>query len=390
MNQGKMAFSQVMEFASHDAFRRSVDRYNGNYRVRDFTCWKQFLCLAFGQLTHRESMSDTLLCLKLNADKLYHLGIGVAVNKSSISRANESRDWRIFQDFGMKLIEQANILYQDENHLDVNLKGKVFALDSTTVDLCLDVFWWATFRTTKAAVKIHTLLDLKTSIPEFVFITEGDVHDVNILDQIVFQKGSYYVMDKAYVDFARLHNIKEEKAFFVVRAKENLQFARMNSRAVDKSAGIICDQDIRLTGFYSFQKYPELIRRIKFHDPKFDRTFVFLTNNFRVKPATVAQLYKHRWEVELFFKWIKQHLKIKSFWGQNENAVRIQVWVAISVYVLVAITRKKLGIQNSLYEILQYISVSPFEKRPFSEVFSDKSFNENSTQNDIQLKFNLF
>ena len=197
-------------------------------------------------------------------------------------------------------------------------------------------------------------------------------------------------MDKAYVDFARLHNIKEEKAFFVVRAKENLQFARMNSRAVDKSAGIICDQDIRLTGFYSFQKYPELIRRIKFHDNEFDRTFVFLTNNFRVKPATVAQLYKHRWEVELFFKWIKQHLKIKSFWGQNENAVRIQVWVAISVYVLVAITRKKLGIQNSLYEILQYISVSPFEKRPFTEVFSDKSFNENSARNDIQLKFNLF
>lgn len=390
MNQGKMVFSQVMEFASHDAFRRSADRYNGNYRARGFTCWKQFLCMAFGQLTHRESMSDTLLCLKLNTDKLYHLGIGVAVNKSTISRANENRDWRIFQDFGLKLIEQANILYQDENQLDVNLKGRVFALDSTTVDLCLDVFWWATFRTTKAAVKIHTLLDLKTSIPEFVFISEGDVHDVNILDQIAFQKGSYYVMDKAYVDFARLHVIKEERAYFIVRAKENLQFQRIDSRAADKSLGIICDQDICLTGFYSSKKYPDTLRRIKYHDSEFDRTFVFLTNNSRIKPTTVAQLYKHRWEVELFFKWIKQHLKIKSFWGQNENAVRIQIWVAISVYVLVAIARKKLGIQNSLYEMLQYISVSPFEKRPLTEVFSDNGFKDFKEQNDTQLKINLF
>lgn len=388
MNQGKMIFSQIMEFASHDAFRRSVDRYKGNYRTREFSCWKQFLCLAFGQLTHRESMSDTMLCLELNSDKLYHLGIGKAVNKSTISRANESRDWRIFEDFGLKLIEQANALYEDDNQLDVRLKGKVFALDSTTVDLCLDVFWWATFRSTKAAVKIHTLLDLKTSIPEFIFITEGDVHDVNILDQITVLKGSYYVMDKAYVDFSRLNNIKNEKAYFVVRAKQNLRFKRLDSRATE--LGIICDQDIRLTGIRSNKKYPDRIRRIKFYDPEYKRTFVFLTNNFRLKARTVAQLYKHRWYVELFFKWIKQHLKIKSFWGQNENAVRTQIWIAISVYVLVAIAKKKLKIEHSLYEILQYVSVSPFEKRLLSDIFAGNEVQKFNGLNSSQLKINLF
>lgn len=390
MNQGKMTFSQIIDFASHDAFRRSVDRYNGNYRTRGFSCWKQFLCLAFGQLTHRESMSDTMLCLKLNADKLYHLGIGKLVNKSTLSRANETRDWRIFQDFGLKLIEQANTLYEGDNQLDVRLKGKVFALDSTTVDLCLDVFWWATFRTTKAAVKIHTLLDLKTSIPEFIFITEGGVHDVNILDQITVLKGSYYVMDKAYVDFYRLNKIKNDKGFFVVRAKENLRYELLGSRTAGKKFGIICDQDILLTGILSKQKYPDRLRRIKFYDSEYKRTFIFLTNNFRLRATTVAQLYKHRWYVELFFKWIKQHLKIKSFWGQNENAVRTQIWIAISVYVLVAIARKKLKIEHSLYEILQYVSVSPFEKRLLKEAFSGNELQEVKEQNSSQLKINLF
>lgn len=389
MNKGKMIFSQIIEFASHDAFRRSVSKFNGNYKVKDFTCWRQFLCIAFGQITHRESMSDSLLCLKLNEDKLHHLGIGRLVNISSLSRANENRDWRIFEDFGLKLIQNAKSLYASENQLEVDLKGDIFALDSTTIDLCLEVFWWANFRTTKAAIKIHTLLDLKTSIPDFVYISNADIHDVNILDSISIRKGSYYVMDKAYVDFARLYHIRIEMAFFVVRAKENMKFKRIASRVADKSVGIICDQDILLTGFYSSQNYPERLRRIKYYDAEFNITFVFLTNNFNLKAINVAKLYKHRWYVELFFKWIKQHLKIKSFWGQNENAVRIQIWVAISVYLLVAIAKKKLKIDHTLYEILQFISVSPFERKPLHQVFLNNGNQEIKEQNINQLKFNL-
>ncbi len=386
MNKGRMTFSQLMDFASQDIFKGCVKRYNGNYKLKEFTCWKQFLCLAFGQLTHRESMSDTMLCLKLNADKLYHLGIGKLVNKSTVSRANESRDWRIFQDFALKLIDQARLLYKDDNQLEVRVKGKVYALDSTTVDLCLEVFWWATFRTKKAAIKLHTLLDLKTSIPTFIFISEGDVHDVNALDLITVEKGSYYVMDKAYIDFERLFNIHQDKAFFVVRAKENLKFKRIVSRPADKKYGIICDQNIQLTGFYSHQHYPEPIRRIKFFDEQYNRTFVFLTNNFKLKAKTVAQLYKNRWQIELFFKWIKQHLKVKSFWGQTENAVKTQIWIAISVYVLVAIAKKKLKLEHTLYEILQYISVTPFERTPLSQVFLNNDMQDVKELNAIQLK----
>ena len=386
MNQGRMAFAQIMDFASQDIFKVCVNRYNGNYKSQDLTCWKQFLCLAFGQLTHRESMSDTMLCLKLNAEKLYHLGIGKAINKSTLSRANEKRDWRIFQDFGIKLIEQARVLYEGDNQLDIKLKGKVFALDSTTVDLCLEVFLWAPFRTTKAAIKIHTLLDLKTSIPEFIFISEGNVHDVNIMDLIPVQKGSYYVMDKAYVDFARLYNIKMDKAYFVVRAKENMQFKRICSRLVNKSLGLLCDQDIMLIGINSSIRYPELLRRIKFYDSEYDRTFVFLTNNFKLNAETVTQLYKQRWGIELFFKWIKQNLKVQSFWGFSENAVKTQIWVAISVYVLVAIAKKKLNLLHSPYEIIQYISLAPFEKRSLREVFLNSENQDVKEQNCIQLK----
>jgi len=386
MNQGRMIFSQIIDFASQDIFKVCVNRYNGNYRAKEFSCWKQFLCLAFGQLTHRESMSDTMLCLKLNEDKLYHLGIGKVVNKSTLSRANEKRDWRIFQDFGLKLIEQARILYEDDNLLDVKLKGKVFALDSTTVDLCLEVFLWATFRSTKAAIKIHTLLDLKTSIPEFIFITEGDVHDVNAMDFISIQKGSYYVMDKAYIDFARLHRIKQEQAYFVVRAKENIQFKRLTSRSVDKRLGIICDQDIKLTGIKSSQRYPDPLRRIRFYDAEFERTFVFLTNNFKLKAVTVTKLYKHRWKIELFFKWIKQNLKVQSFWGYTENAVKTQIWIAISVYILVAIAKKRLKLQHSPYEILQYISLASFEKTPIVDVFLNNENQDVKEQKCIQLK----
>lgn len=371
-----MAFSQIIEFASQDIFKNIVKHYKGNYKTKEFSSWKHFLCLAFGQLTHRESMSDTMLCLKLNSSKLFHLGIGKVFDKSTVSRANESRDWRIFQDFGIKLIEQAKELYKDYNQLDFDLKGDVFALDSTTVDLCLDVFWWATFRSTKAAIKIHTLLDCKTSIPEFIFISEGDVHDVNILDTLPIVKGSYYVMDKAYIDFERLYSVHLKRAFFVIRAKENLQFKRMTSRVVNKNNDILCDQEIQLKGFYSKSNYPENIRRIKFYDREFERTFVFLTNNKKVKAETIAQLYKSRWQVELFFKWIKQHLKIKSFWGQNENAVKSQIWVAISTYVIVAIAKRKLKISNSLYEILQYISIAPFEKTSLTETFMTGNLKE--------------
>ena len=372
-----MTFSQILEFTSQDIFKNIVKHYKGNYKTKEFTSWKHFLCLAFGQLTHRESMSDTMLCLKLNSIKLFHLGIGKVFDKSTVSRANENRDWRIFQDFGIKLIDQAKELYKDSNGLDFDLKGDVFALDSTTVDLCLDVFWWATFRSTKAAIKIHTLLDCKTSIPEFIFISEGDVHDVNILDILPIVKGSYYVMDKAYIDFERLYSLHLKRAYFVIRAKDNLQFKRMTSKLVNKKNNVLCDQEIQLKGFYSKLNYPENIRRIKFYDSEFERTFVFLTNNKKVKAETIAKLYKSRWQVELFFKWIKQHLKIKSFWGQNENAVRSQIWVAISVYVIVAIAKKKLKISNSLYEILQYISIAPFEKTSLTETFKDENWKEN-------------
>lgn len=386
MNKGRMVFSQVMDFASQDIFKVCVNRYKGNYKTKEFTCWKQFLCLAFGQLTHRESMSDTMLCLELNSDKLYHLGIGKAVNKSTLSRANENKDWRIFQDFGLKLIDQARSLYDGDSQLEVRLKGNVYALDSTTIDLCLNVFWWANFRKAKGAVKLHTLLDIKTSIPHFLHISNGSVHDVKILDMIPIEKGGYYVMDKGYIDFERLYRIKDEKAYFVIRAKENLQFSRLDSRIANKEAGIICDQDIQLTGFYSNQHYPVPLRRVKYYDAEFNRTLVFLTNNFKLKAETVAQLYKHRWQIELFFKWIKQHLKVQSFWGYSENAVRTQIWIAISVYALVAIVKKRLNLKHSLYEILQYISLSPFEKMPLTEVFNANQQDVKELENAIQLK----
>jgi hypothetical protein len=386
MNQGRMTFTQIMDFASQDIFKVCVNRYKGNFKIKEFSCWKQFLCLAFGQLTHRESMSDTLLCLKLNSDKLYHLGIGKAINKSSLSRANEKRDWHIFQDFGLKLIDEARNLYKEDNQLDIKVKGKVFALDSTTVDLCMEVFLWATFRSTKSAIKIHTLLDLKTSIPEFILITEGSVHDVNILDSISIEKGSYYIMDRGYIDFSRLYNIKQDKAYFVVRARENLKFKRLTSKSADKVMGIICDQEIILTGGLTNDKYPEPLRRIRFYDQEFDRTFVFLTNNFKLKASSVTQLYKHRWKIELFFKWIKQNLKVQSFWGFSENAVKTQIWTAISVYVLVAIAKKKLNLEHSPYEILQYISLAPFEKTPITNVFLNKKSQDVKEQNSIQLK----
>ncbi len=386
MNQGKMVFSQIMEFASFHVFKYCVKRYDGDYRAKALTSWKQFLCMSFGQLTHRESLSDTALCLRLHADKLYHLGIGSPFNKSTLSRANESRDWRIYQDFALKLIEQARLLYSGDNELEVKLEGRIFALDATVIDLCLSVFWWAKFRTTKAAVKLHTVLDLKTSIPEYLFITNGSVHDVNALDYISLPRGSYLVMDKAYIDFARLYELKKEGVNFVIRAKQNLKFKRISSSPADKEKGVLCDQTIKLIGQQSKNRYPAPLRRIKYYDSETDKTFVFLTNNFKIAALTVAALYKCRWGIETFFKWIKQHLKIQTFWGQSENAVRTQIWIAIATYVIVAIAKKKLSLSHSLYEILQLVSLSPFDKTPIKKLFKNEKYQDIKEQYCKQLK----
>lgn len=386
MNQGKMVFAQLMDFASYDVFKWCVKRYNGNYRTKEFTCWRQFLCMSFGQLTHRESVSDTLLCLKLHSDKLYHLGIGKVVNKSTLTRANENRDWRIYQDFALKLIETAKELYKSTNQLDVNLKGRVFAIDATVIDLCLAVFWWASFRSTKAAVKLHTLLDLKTSIPEFILVTEGDVHDVKALDSFEIEKGSYYVMDKAYVDFKRLYRIHSERAYFVVRAKTNLDANIVASRDVKEGTGILSDQTIVLAGQTSSKRYPEKLRLIQYYDAETGKLFFFLTNNFKLGALTVAKLYKNRWYIELFFKWIKQHLKIKSFWGQSENAVKTQIWIAIATYVIVAIAKKRLNLPHSLYEILQLVSISAFDRTPLRQTFTNDNYQDVKDQFYNQLK----
>lgn len=386
MNQGKMVFAQIMHFASQDILKNIVHRYKGDYKKQLYTTWKHFLCMSFGQLTHRESMSDTMLMLRLNKNKLYHLGIGTSFDKSTVSRTNETRNWKIFQDFGMKLIEEANSLYAGDNQLEIDLKGDVFAFDSSTVDLCLDVFCWATFRSTKAGIKIHALVNSKTAIPEFIFITEASVHDVNILDKIPISKGNYYVMDKAYTDFARLYSIHCKRAYFVVRAKGNNKYKKIATRPVNKNTGVKYDWDVVLTGFYSSRNYPLALRRIKYYDEELKRTFVFYTNNRKVKAETIALLYKSRWYVEIFFKWIKQNLKVQSFWGQNENAVKIQIWVAISTYVLIAIAKKKLKIKHSLYEILQYVSIAPFERTPLRETFSQENYQQMQDKMGKQLK----
>jgi hypothetical protein len=386
MNQGKFIFSQIMGIVSHKVFNACVNRYKGDYKSKHFSCWKQFLCMAFGQLTHRESLSDTVLCLHANAGKLYHLGIGQAIAKSTLSNANESRDHRIFSEIAMILIGEAKSLYLNESDLEVDLKNNVFAIDASVIDVCLSAFSWAKFRTTKGGVKVHVQLDLKTAIPEFIQITPAAVHEVNILDNIVFQPDSFYVLDRGYTAFDKLYQIHRARAFFIIRAKDNLNFSRISSKPSENANGIICDQTIRLNGFYALKDFPVRMRRIKFYDAENDRLLVFLSNNFELKATEIAQLYKHRWKIELFFKWIKQHLKIQSFWGRSENAVKIQIWIAISVYVLVAIAKKKFYLKQSLYEILQVVSICIFDKVPLNELFS-KPIQQNFKElNDKQLK----
>lgn len=386
MNQGKYVFSQLIELVSAKSFQTIVNRYSGEYKVKEFSCWKQFLCMAFGQLTHRESLSDTLLCLKANANKLYHLGIGDVVAKSTLSKANENRSFQIYEDLAMLLIQEAKQLYISDTDLEVHLKNNVFAIDATTIDLCLSTFYWATFRTTKGGIKLHTQLDLKTSIPTFILITNALVHDVNALDYITFEANSFYVMDRGYVDYRRLYHIHQCQAFYVTRAKDNIDYRRLYSHKVDKSKGVLCDQTIMLNGYYAAKDYPEKIRRIKFYDEETGKVLIFLTNNFHLKATDIAKLYKHRWKIELFFKWIKQHLKIKSFWGHSENAVKTQVWIAVSVYVLVAIAKKKYRIENSLYEILQILSISIFDKTPINQLFQQTQLQYFKEQTHNQLK----
>jgi len=388
MNQGKYVFSQIMGLIPYKQFQTIVNRHFGDYKVRDFSCWKQFLCMGFGQLTHRESISDTILCLKANANKMYHFGIGDVVAVSTITRANENRSCLIYEELAMLLIKEAKQLYLDDDDLEVSLKSNVFAIDATTIDLCLSAFYWAAFRSTKGGIKLHTQLDLKTSIPEFILFSNASVHDVNVLDVITFEANSFYIMDRGYVDYKRLYKIHMCDAFFVTRAKDNMNYRRLYSHPKDKTMGILFDQTILLNNYCASKDYPEKIRIIKFRDEQTGKELIFLTNNFQLKATEIAQLYKHRWKIELFFKWIKQHLKIKSFWGQSENAVKTQVWIAVSVYVLVAIAKKKFMLTQSLYEILQILSISIFEKMPINQLFQQTQLQYFKEQNSNQL--NLF
>ena len=387
MNQGQTIFSQVIDFLPKKKFRQCVNRYNGNLRTRSFTCYDQFLCMAFAQLAYRESLRDIECCLRAMREKLYHIGIRGKVSRSTLADANESRDSRIYSDFAQVLIHEARRLYIDDD-FGLELKETVYALDSSTIDLCLSVFPWARFRKSKGAVKLHTLLDLRGDIPTFIWITDGKVHDVNVLDILVPEPGSIYLMDRAYLDFKRLYELHQCSAIFVTSTKTNTKLRRIYSHKVDKTTRVRCDQTVALTGFYSKKDYPEKLRRVKFFDAEKGRSFVFLTNQFMLPAHTIAELYRYRWRVEIFFKWIKQHLRIKAFFGTSENAVKTQIWIAISVYVLVAIIKKKLKIELSLYTILQILSVTIFERLPLLQVLTECDYRTNN--NEMYKQLNLF
>jgi hypothetical protein len=386
MFSGQLVFAQLMEFIPRHEFNACVRRYRGDYRARDFTCREQFLCMAFAQLTFRESLRDVETCLRSLSSKRYHAGFRSRISKSTLGDANQRRDWRIYADLAQVLIAQARRLYADDP-FGVELEHAAYALDATTIDLCLTLFPWAPFRRRKAAVKLHTLLDLRGNIPTFIRVSSGKLHEVNVLDELAFEPGAFYVMDKAYLDFTRLFRLHRSAAFFVLRAKSNQAYVRRASRPVDKTTGLRSDQTIALTGPLVAKKYPEPLRRVSFYDVEHARKLVFLTNNFLLPPLSVAQLYRARWQVELFFKWIKQHLRIKAFLGNSENAVKTQVWTAVSVYVLVAILKKELGSPLSLAEILQILSVNTFEKTPLNQLLSPSTDqNLNSPQpNQLQL-----
>jgi hypothetical protein len=378
MYTGKLIFSQVTDFLPMHSFRQCVERYQGHHKVKSFSCLDQYLCMVFAQLTYRESLRDIEACLRAQSNKLYHMGIRSKVARNTLANANKKRDWRIYADFAQLLIYEAQELYRNEN-FGIELTESVYALDSTTIDLSLSVFPWANFRQNKAAIKLHTLLDLRGNIPTFIHISDGKLHDVNVLDRLIPEPGSFYIMDRGYLDFARLFHINQWAAFFVIRAKSNFQFHRIYSHPTEQDTGVKCDQTIRLAGFYPSKGYPDKLRRIKYFDSTTGKTFVFLTNNFTLPAQTIADLYRCRWQVELFFKWIKQHLRIKSFFGTSENAVKSQVWIAVSVYVIVAIIKKRLKITTSLYTILQVLSLTIFEKMPLLQIV---------TKNDCKNKIN--
>jgi hypothetical protein len=383
VNSGKTIFSQLMDFLPSQEFRRCVDRYNGNYKLQRFSCWDQFLCMAFAQLTYRESLRDIEACLRSAGTKLYHMGIRSRVARNTLANANQVRDWRIYADFGQILIAIARQLYIGDSFA-IDLQSTVYALDSTMVDLCLSLFPWAKYRKRDSAIKIHTVLDLRGNIPSVVLVTQGKAHDLYLLHQLVFEPGSFYIMDRGYLDFERLHEISLAAGFFVIRAKSHIVFNRLYSMDVDKSSGVRSDQIITFSGFYAHKNYPDKLRRISFRDSENNKRLVFLTNNFTLSAATIAELYRCRWQVELFFRWIKQHLRIKAFFGTSENALKTQIWIAICVYVLVAIVKKRLNVNGSLYKILQILSVNLFEKTPLLEALTDiddpNVFNENDNQ----------
>lgn len=376
MHQGKFVFSQIMDIIPWKRFQTCVDRYNGDYRVQEFKCSDYFKVMIFAQLTYRESLRDIVNCFRAVPRKCYHLGICNNLSRNNLSNATQHRDWRIFADFATVLIEIAHELYQQDNN-PVNIDAPVFALDSSTIDLCLSLFPWAPFRSTKAAVKLHTLLNLQGNIPDVIYISDGKMHDVNILDYLNFIAGAYYIMDRGYLDFERLHKLNQSKAFFVIRAKRNTKLTRRYSYSVDKSTGIQCDQVVVLTRQDSFELYPESFRRIRFYDSTRDKRMVYLTNNMTLPAKLIADLYKSRWRVELFFKWIKQHLRIKAFYGISENAVKSQIWIGVCTYLLAAILKKKLHLTQTLYQILQILSLTQFEKTRILSLFEQR--NQKST-----------
>jgi hypothetical protein len=384
MNRGKLVFAQLMQHLPLTTFRRCVARYRGEFKVKSFSCLDQFLCMAFAQLTYRESLRDIEVCLRAQSSKLYHLGIRSAVARNTLANANTVRDWRIYADFAQSLIGIARRLYAQEP-FGIDLQETVYALDATTIDLCLSVFPWAEFRSAKAAIKLHTLLDLRGNIPTFIHISAGKVHEVNILDQLLPEPGAFYIMDRGFLDFERLYRFHEAGSFFVTRGKSNLKVQRRYSHPVDRTTGLICDQSVVLTGFYSHQGFEAPLRRIRFKDPETAKTLIFLTNNFVLPALTITELYRCRWQVELFFKWIKQHLRIKVFFGTSENAVKSQIWIAVSAYVLVAIVKKRLHLSASLYEILQILSLTMFEKIPLDQLLAQTMSDEIQPVSDNQL-----
>jgi hypothetical protein len=389
MNQGKYIFAQLTDFLPRRVFDRIVKKHNGNKHIRTFTCWNQMLCMVFGQLTSRDSMRDLMLSIEAHQPKYYHLGFGQTVTRRNLGKANEKRSYKIFEEFAYVLIEQAR-KSSYKSDFEIEIDGNVYALDSTTIDLCLSVFWWAEFRKQKGGIKLHTLFDVKTSIPSFLYITNASVHDVNILDLVPYEVGSFYVVDKGYIDFSRLHKIHTQGSFFVTRAKSNMRFKRMYSRVVDKITGVQCDQIGKLETYYAKKDYPDKLRRIKYYDLEKNKYLVFLTNNTDLKATEIALLYKKRWEVELFFKWMKQHLKIKSFWGTTLNAVKIQIYCAIIAYCLVALVGNKLKVDRSIYEILQILSISLLDKSSVREILTKCDYKNVKEQNVNQLKISEF